>query len=157
MNPKEESYQLFVKDVFVSDDLKDLAKLIDQVIDLVYVEDRKTLIEKLSGKLPQDFFDIISSLFEKKILSDNFKENQNYFISLKSYLTNIPTVGLTIAFNPSVEFAKTLSLWFEENLGKKVVCDLIVREEIIAGVLIEYRGKYKDYSKAKFIPAITLS
>ena len=157
MNPKEESYQLFLKDVFVSDDLKDLTRQIDSVLDIIYFDDKKTLMEKLTGKLPGHIFDIIASLFAKKILSGNPKVVEEYFISLNSYLSKIPKVILTIAFKPSGEFLKTLSFWFEKNLGKKVVCDIRVREEIIAGALVEYRGKYKDYSRAKLIPPITLN
>jgi len=157
MNPEEESYRLFVKDVFLTDDLKDLTRQIDSVLDIIYVDDKKALMEKLTGKLPGDFLDIIAGLFAKKILAANPKEVENYFVSLNSYLSKIPKVILTIAFKPNGEFLKTLSLWFEKNLGKKVVCDIVVREEIIAGALVEYRGKYKDYSKVKLIPAITLN
>ena len=157
MNPKEESYRLFLKDVFLKEDLKDLIRQIDSVLDIIYVDDKKALMEKLTGKLPGDFLDIIAGLFAKKILSGNPKEVEKYFISLNSYFNKIPTVILTIAFKPSSEFLKTLSFWFEKNLGKKVVCDIVVREEIIAGVLVEYNGKYKDYSKAKLLPAVFLN
>src|SRR3990167_9702200 len=126
MNPKEESYRLFVKDVFLTEDLKDLIRQIDSVLDTIYVDDKKTLMEKLTGRLPQDIFDIIAGLFAKKILSENLKEIENYLISLNSYLAKIPIVILTIAFKPSAEFSKTISLWFEKNLGKKVVCDIVV-------------------------------
>ena len=156
MNPKEESYKLFVKDVFLKDDLKDLIRQIDSVLDTIYVDDKKTLMEKLTGKLPGHILDIIAGLFAKKILSGNPKETQKYFISLNSYLSKIPRVILTIAFEPSAEFSKTMSLWFEKNLDKKVVCDIVVREEIIAGAQVEYNGKYKDYSKAKLLPAAFL-
>jgi len=157
MNPKEESYRLFLKDVFLTDDLRDLTRQIDEVIGIIYVDDKKALMEKLTGRLPQHIFDIIAGLFANKILSGNPKDVEEYFISLNSYLAKIPTVRLTIAFEPSAEFSKTLSFWFEKNLGKKVVCDIRVRKEIIAGAQVEYNGKYKDYSKAKLIPAITLN
>jgi len=156
MNPKEESYRLFVKDVFLSDDLKDLIRQIDSVLDTIYVDDKRVLMEKLTGKLPSHILDIIAGLFANKMLTANPKEVESYFVSLNSYLSKIPKVILTIAFDPSREFLKTLGFWFEKNLGKKIVCDIIVREEIIAGALIEYNGRYKDYSKAKFIPAVTL-
>ena len=157
MNPKEESYRLFVKDVFVTEDLKDLIRQIDSVLDIIYVDDNKSLMEKLTGKLPQDILDIIAGLFAKKILSGNPREVEKYFVSLNSYLVTIPKVILTIAFKPNVEFLKTLSFWFEKNLGEKVSLDIVVREEIIAGALIEYNGKYKNYSKATLIPPITLN
>ena len=157
MNPKEDSYSLFLKDVFLTENLKELIRQIDIVLDTIYVDDKRTLMEKLTGKLPQDILDIIAGLFAKKILSGNPKDVEEYFVSLNSYLSKIPRIILTIAFKPNVEFLKTLSFWFEKNLGKKVVCDIVVRKEIIAGALIEYNGKYKDFSKAKLIPAITLN
>ena len=157
MNPKEESYRLFLKDVFLTEDLKDLIRQIDIVLDTIYVDDKRTLMEKLTGKLPGHFFDIIAGLYAKKILSGNPKDVEEYFVSLNSYLSKIPRVILTIAFEPSNEFIKTLSFWFEKNLGKKVILDIRVREDLIAGALVEYNGKFKDYSKAKLIPAITLN
>ena len=156
MNPKEESYRLFVKDVFLSDDLKDLIRQIDSVLDTIYVDDKRVLMEKLTGKLPSHILDIIAGLFANKMLTANPKEVESYFVSLNSYLSKIPKVILTIAFEPSAELSKTLGFWFEKNLGKKVVCDIVVREEIIAGALIEYNGRYKDYSKAKLLPAAFL-
>ena len=157
MNPKEESYRLFLKDVFLTDDLRDLTRQIDEVIGIIYVDDKKALMEKLTGRLPQHIFDIIAGLFANKILSGNPKDVEEYFVSLNSYLSKIPRVILTIAFEPSNEFIKTLSFWFEKNLGKKVILDIRVREDLIAGALVEYNGKFKDYSKAKLIPAITLN
>ncbi len=157
MNPKEESFRLFVKDVFVSDDLKDLIRQIGGILDIIYVEDNKTLMEKLTGKLPSHILDIVAGLFAKKILSGNPKDAHQYFVSLNSYLAKIPTVRLTIAFDPTADFLQALNLWFEKNLGKKVVCDITVREELIAGALVEYNGKYKDYSKAKLMPAVFLN
>ena len=157
MNPKEDSYSLFVKDVFLTENLKDLIRQIDIVLDTIYVDDKRTLMEKLTGKLPSHILDIIAGLFANKMLTANPKEVESYFVSLNSYLSKIPKVILTIAFEPSAELSKTLSFWFEKNLGKKVVCDIRVREEIIAGALVEYRGKYKDYSRAKLIPPITLN
>ena len=157
MNPKEESFRLFVKDVFLTEDLKDLTRQIDSILDIIYVDDKKALMEKLTGKLPQHIFDIIAGLFAKKILSGNPKDVEEYFVSLNSYLSKIPRIILTIAFKPNVEFLKTLSFWFEKNLGKKVILDIRVREDLIAGALVEYNGKFKDYSKAKLIPAITLN
>lgn len=157
MDPKEESYKLFLKDVFLKEDLRDLIRQINGVLDTIYVDDKKTLMEKLTGKLPSHILDIIAGLFAKKILSGNPKEVEKYFISLNSYFNKIPTVILTIAFDPTAEFMQALSFWFEKNLGKKVVCDIVVRDEIIAGALVEYNGKYKDYSKAKLLPAATLN
>ena len=157
MNPKEDSYSLFVKDVFLTENLKDLIRQIDIVLDTIYVDDKRTLMEKLTGKLPGQFFDIIAGLYAKKILSGNPKDVEEYFVSLNSYLSKIPRIILTIAFKPNVEFLKTLSFWFEKNLGKKVILDIRVREDLIAGALVEYNGKFKDYSKAKLIPAITLN
>src|SRR3990167_476546 len=149
MNPKEESYRLFLKDVFLTEDLKELIRQIDIVLDTIYVDAKRTLMEKLTGKLPGHFFDIIAGLYAKKILSGNPKDVEEYFVSLNSYLSKIPRVILTIAFEPSNEFIKTLSFWFEKNLGKKVILDIRVREDLIAGALVEYNGKFKDYSKAK--------
>ena len=39
----------------------------------------------------------------------------------------------------------------------KVAIDVNVKEEIIAGLVIEYRGKYRDYSKASLLAGINLN
>lgn len=67
---------------------------------------------------------------------------------LEKYLSGIETVSLTLAFAPSAEFQKEIVLWLEKNLGRKVIVDFLEDEAIVAGAVIEYRGKFKDYSKA---------
>ena len=72
----------------------------------------------------------------------------NFLAGLGRFLDGIDKITLTLAFEPSLDFQKEIALRLEKNLGRKVVSDFIVDEAIIGGLIIEYHGKYKDYSKA---------
>lgn len=71
-----------------------------------------------------------------------------FFSDINKFLTDLDKITLTMAFEPSLDFQKEVVLWLNKNLGKKVVAEFVVEEGIIGGLIIEYMGKYKDYSKA---------
>jgi F0F1-type ATP synthase delta subunit len=37
----------------------------------------------------------------------------------------------------------------EEQIGKKAVLEILVKEEIVGGAVVEYSGEYRDYSLAR--------
>lgn len=59
----------------------------------------------------------------------------------KSKLESLPTMNLTIAFEPTLSQIKTIS-----DLLPDCILDLKTDHKIVAGVVISYLGKYKNYS-----------
>lgn len=60
---------------------------------------------------------------------------------------------LRIAVKPTKELAWKIRSWLEKNLGEKVDLDFIVEPNLIGGAIIEFRGRYGDYSVLKKISA----
>jgi len=128
----------------------DLAARIDEVSELnrlLYLNDGKSFTARIADKISPGLFKIISSLEQAKQLPTTTSELEDFFLSLRSYLGKVPHVTLTLAFDPPESLVRLIADWFGKNLAAKTVLEIRVREEIIAGMIIEYNGKYKDYSK----------
>ena len=87
-----------------------------------------------------------------KILRDHglqnatLREVQDFLKKIQDIVKDLSVVSLTIAFEPSEDMLKSLVQWFTLNVHKQVVFDIQVDHHIIAGVKINYNGKFKDYS-----------
>ena len=87
-----------------------------------------------------------------KLLRDNglqnatLREVQEFLKKIQEIVKNISVVSLTLAFEPSDDTLKTFAQWFVFNVRKQVVFDITVDHHLIAGVKINYNGKFKDYS-----------
>ena len=87
-----------------------------------------------------------------KILRDNglqnasLREVQEFLKKIQNIVSSLSVVSLILAFEPSDDVLKSLAQWFVFNVQKQVVFDIQVDPHIIAGVKINYNGKFKDYS-----------
>jgi hypothetical protein len=62
------------------------------------------------------------------------------------YLTNMPKVKVTLAYEPSITFVNKLNGIISKEVGQKVILDISINQFIFAGAVFEYNGKVKDYS-----------
>ncbi len=53
---------------------------------------------------------------------------------------------ITLAFEPDDTFSNRINEVITNLAGKKIVLDVEVNHHIIAGIKIEYMGKFSDYS-----------
>jgi len=109
------------------------------------------LSEKLKGKISEELKNFFERMEKKGMLSKNPEQQYSFLEKIKKYLLSLSEVKLEIAFSPSNDFLKEISLWFEKELGQKVILDLTVNPKIVGGAIIEYQGKWRDYSIAKEI------
>ncbi len=70
---------------------------------------------------------------------------------LEKKLRALPKLRLEIAFSPPESFIKRVSQWLEKELGQKIILDVVVNPKIIGGAVIEFQGKWRDFSLAKEI------
>lgn len=56
------------------------------------------------------------------------------------------SVVLTLAFYPSDHFLDKIVDWFEDNVGRKVIVDLVVDPEIVGGAKVMCNEHFRDYS-----------
>ncbi|MCD6528259.1 F0F1 ATP synthase subunit delta [bacterium] len=124
---------------------------LSQAQQAVFKGGRILLSEKLKGKISEEFKKFLEKMEERKMLSKNPDQQYSFLEKIKKYLLSLPEVKLEIAFSPSNEFLKKISLWFEKKLNQKVILDLTVNPKIVGGAIIEYQGNWRDYSLAKEI------
>lgn len=68
---------------------------------------------------------------------------------LKDCLLELPVLRLTLAVEPTVEMVEKIADWAKKSLDEKVVLDFAVDENIIGGAVVEFKGKYGDFSISK--------
>jgi F0F1-type ATP synthase delta subunit len=119
-------------------------------------------LSKIAESIYKDNFDLEKSLTEqfdiqKKEKFMVFLRNNNvsvgsisevseFFDQLETAITNLPTLSLTLAFEPKQETMKMLSEWFLQNVKKQFLFEISVDPNLIGGVEINFSGKSLDYS-----------
>lgn len=78
---------------------------------------------------------------EKAGLEPTNESKQLAFLKdLASFLQALPVVKVTVAFDPTSNLVVKLSNQLSQVLGKKVILDLVIDENVIAGAIFEYKG-----------------
>ena len=141
------SFRLLVNGIFTADQLRRIQDDIQTISQMAFKIGAGSLSSQIKTKVGSGMYLYILSL-EKENRLPAAALLGNFLAGLGRFLDGIDKITLTLAFEPSLDFQKEIALRLEKNLGRKVVSDFIVDEAIIGGLIIEYRGKYKDYSKA---------
>ena len=146
----EEQFKRFAEKVKTREDLLGLLDEIDEAKRTSYVgEQTVALSAKLAGKVSEEFRATVADLEKEGLFPTNRREQNSFLSNLEKYLSGLPTVRLIFAFTPSEDFLGRLSAYFEKEEGKKTILDILVREEIVAGAIVESGGEYRDYSRLK--------
>lgn len=91
----------------------------------------------------------VSEILLSEIAKMDNKSPEEYLKSLREVLTGLESVNLTLAFEPSDKTTNKFSSYLQESTGKDVVLDISLDKSILGGVVISYRGIYKDFSIAR--------
>lgn len=115
---------------------------------MYFKSDADLLLEELElllngfGGLKNKSFKFILENKVRKSTAEMFKNaTEKELREAKSKLESLPTMNLTVAFEPTLSQVKTIS-----DLLPDCILDLKTDNKIVAGVAISYLGKYKDYS-----------
>lgn len=141
------SFRSLVDSISTPDQLAEIRDDIRTVSQMAFKVGSGSLSSQIKAKVGPKLYLFISSL-EAEGRLPAAPVLGKFLSGINNFLFDIEKITLTLAFEPSLDFQKEVVLWFEKNLGKKVVCEFLVDEGIIGGLKIEYMGKYKDYSKA---------
>jgi len=147
----ENFFEDFVKEIKTKEELILSFEEITQAERIIFEKKSGPLSEKIKGKVREKFREFIKRMEDKEILSQNPTQQRSFLEKLKKYLSSLPEVKLEIAFSPSNEFLKKINQWFNEKLAQKVILDLTINPKIVGGIVIEYKGNWRDYSLAKRI------
>lgn len=128
-------------------------------------EDLNMLESEIETLLTALFKKNVKKSAKESVRSDIYKILENHFakvkwdpealrkilINLQDEISQFKTISLTIAFEPSAKFMEELSNWVKTNIGEKVFIDLSIDRSVIAGLVVAYKGIYKDYSARKVL------
>lgn len=132
-------------------DTADLYKLIDQITTLerfLFRDKEGTLVQKGSDFLPANLQDIFLEL-ENRGLEPADDQNQLEFLKdLVSNLRKVPSVKVTLAFEPTKTFVINLNRQISALCGQKMVLDILVNQSIVGGAIFEYKGKVSEFTLA---------
>jgi len=87
----------------------------------------------------------------KNLEFKNPLEKESFLLKLSENLKQLPELKLEIAFEAKQDFLKYLAQWLKEQTNQKIILNVIVKPEIVGGVILEYQGKRFDFSLAKKI------
>jgi F0F1-type ATP synthase delta subunit len=143
-----ELYQEFIEGILTQEQLNARIEDIEGTSAWIYKGGKVPLSEKIKSSVSESFRSLVAGLEKKEQLPNVRKDVSDFFKGLIRTLEEIPVVRLTLAFLPSDEFLTKLAAWLRKQTGKRVVVDIIVDEQIIAGCKFEYKGEYRDFSFA---------
>lgn len=98
----------------------------------------------------------LSFLRENNVAIDNPSSLKDFFLKLQTTIAQLPVFSLTIAFEPSEATLQAISSWFLLNLKKQMLFEFTVDSSLIGGAVINYNGKFKDYSVKKPVEQLVI-
>lgn len=117
---------------------------------------KQALIENKTGsitekvlQLPRPIAAVLTYLEKRGLEPEGDSAQRDYLEEIITYLNSLPVVNLKLAFEPSEIFIRHVNQVLSEQKGEKVVLNISVNPEIVAGVVIEFGGKFADYSYQK--------
>jgi hypothetical protein len=81
-------------------------------------------------------------------LGGKSKEPEQFYIQLKEELLSMPTLRLTLAFQPNEKQISEISLAVKNTIDQKAILDFHIDTFLVGGALVEYNGHYFDGSLA---------
>lgn len=116
----------------LAESLYEIKNSVEENMDKILTQEVKEALRRVCRENGVDFKNVLA--FQK------FLEN------LKEALASLPAAKLTFAFEPKAGTVKKIAVWLENNLKEKVLIETEVNPAIVGGLLIEFKGNYKDYS-----------
>lgn len=89
---------------------------------------------------------MLTFLQKHNIPTDNVTDLKDFFVKMQQYITIVPVLSLTIAFEPKEKTLEVIAQWFVSQLKKQILLEITVNPDIVAGATITYKGKFLDYS-----------
>lgn len=130
-------------------DTKGLYRLIDQISAInknLYHNLNGTIVSKTRGFLPPNLVAIFGYLEEQRLEPEGDGPQKQFLEEIITELKTIPIVKITLAFEPDDSFISKLNERISFQAGQKVILDILVNHHIVGGIVVEYQGKFKDYS-----------
>lgn len=103
----------------------------------------KILLEQL-GIQKKDKF--VTLLRHNNVPLDSNFAIKAFIEKIQERITTMPTMTMTVAFEPKEATLKAIAGWFLVNTSKQVLLDLSFDRSIIGGAVISVNGRFYDFS-----------
>lgn len=129
-------------------DVELLVEELDLVEDQMYKVTDKDLYDLLGKKLRSWVADIIvNGIVDRGSETEFIKE-------LRDEVKKLPELRLTLAIDPSRDIIIDISDWARKNIDPLIILDISVDNSLVAGLTVDYKGEYGDYSIGEAINSI---
>src|SRR3989344_1901678 len=105
-----------------------------------------TFSQKVSDFLPSDLVVIFKDLEMKGLVPEGENQQINFLKELIFYLKDLARIKITLAFEPTNNFILKINNVITNDIGQKVILDIVVDQFIIGGAAFEYQGKVYEYT-----------
>ena len=147
----KEIFEDLTKKIITKEDLILFLEEINLLEQVFFKNIEAPLWERAKGKVRKEFRDELQKLEKGGIISGSPEQQFSFFDELKKELQKIPQAKLEIAFEPSEDFLLRIKRWFKEENHQEVILDVTINPRVVGGVIIEYQGRYCNFSLAKKI------
>lgn len=109
-------------------------------------------------KLEDDLNDLEREIYEvengkEERLKDPEKQLE-VLEAIERRLKELPEIKMTLAYEPDKGQLAEIRNWLKEKVGASPVLDLTVDSDLIAGAIVEFRGRWGDFSLRKAMEEI---
>ena len=91
---------------------------------------------------------------EKKMEYGSPEKAKTAIMEYLKYLRHIDTINIILSYEPPLAHLYNLKSFFGSRLNKDIMIVHTVDESILGGAIIEYRGKYSDYSLKRTVDKV---
>jgi F0F1-type ATP synthase delta subunit len=148
-----EMLEFLEEKIFEKEDLISILEEISQLEQLVF-KSRALLSEKSKKLEDENLYQFFLKLEERGEINLDQKKQFDFLEKLKDWLKKLPILKLEIAFLPSEKTIEKISQWLKKEVGKKIILDVYFNPKIVGGAILEYEGKFANFSLAKEIDKI---
>lgn len=119
---------------------------------LSFFESKKISMEKALSSISTDLASKIMDVFTKNNLNtDNRDTVASFFKALKELIKKFKVIKLVLAFDPTNKTIENIHNFVKETVGIGYILDIEVSQDVLAGAIIMFDGKYSDFTLKKSI------
>lgn len=123
-----------------------------ETLQLAFFKSEKVTIEKALDSISEDFTQKIMQIFSKNKIDTNDKDAvTGFFETLKKMIGKFKVIKLILAFSPTNKTIGNIHDFIKETVGVGYILDIEVSEDVLAGAVVMFDGKYCDFSLKKSI------
>ncbi len=149
------------KDVLIYFDLITSLKTVQEVdnfsleidtLESALFKSEKILLEKALASISSSSAEKITEIFLKNHLGMTDKTVIKEFLdTLRNLIKKFKVIKLILAFDPTRATIEKIHEAVSENIGIGYILDIEISENVLAGAVVMFNGKYKDFTLRKSI------